>query len=63
MVENPIQDRRSNDRVAKDLIPLAKGSVESQNQGSFLIAPGDELEEQMGAMAIDGDGIPFKSYN
>jgi len=54
-VKDPIQDGRCDDPVAKDLVPLAEAYVLGQDQRPLFVAPRDELEEQTGAVAVDGD--------
>jgi 8-oxo-dGTP pyrophosphatase MutT (NUDIX family) len=55
MMEQAVQDRRRNDRVPKDLCPLAKALVEGENDGASLLAARDELEEEVGAVLVNGD--------
>ena len=52
MVQNPIQGGRGNRNVGEDLIPLGEGLVGVEDGGSFLIPPGNELEEQVCALGI-----------
>jgi len=52
---DPIQDGRGDHRVAEDLVPLAEAADRGQDQGPLLVTQRDELEEQMGAMPVDGD--------
>ena len=35
--------------------PGPEALIAGQNDGSFLVASGDELEEEIGSLAIDGD--------
>jgi hypothetical protein len=55
VLQQPIQDRRGNDRVPKDLPPLAEALVGGQHPSAALIAARDELEEEMGTMLIQRD--------
>ena len=55
MVKDPIQDGRGDHGVAEDLVPLAEAAVGGQDQRPLLVAARDELEEQMGAVTVDGD--------
>jgi len=59
MMQDPVKDGGGDDRIAKDLIPLAEASVGGQDQCPPFIASGYELEEQMRSMAIDGDIADF----
>ena len=54
-MEDPVQDGRGDHRVAEDLVPLGEAAVGGQDQGSLLVAAGDELEEQMRAVTVDRD--------
>jgi len=54
-VKDPIQDGRGDHRVAEDLVPLAEAAVRGQDQGPLLVAPRDELEEQMSPVTVNGD--------
>jgi len=45
VMEDPVQNGRSDDRITEDLVPLAETPVRGQDQGAFLIAPGDELKK------------------
>ena len=55
VVQNPMQDRRGNGNVGKDLVPLGEGLVGSKDGRRFFIPPGNELEEQIGALNIHGE--------
>jgi len=55
VVKDPVQDGRGDHRIAEDLVPLAEAAVRGQDQGPLLVTPRDELEKQMGAVAVDGD--------
>jgi hypothetical protein len=55
VVQDPVQDGRGDDRVAEDLVPLGEAPVRGQDQRFFFVPPGDELEEQMRAVTVDGD--------
>ena len=52
-----VQDRRGNDAVSEHLAPGAEALVGGEDHGAFLIAPADELEEQVGAGLVDGEMI------
>ena len=55
MVQDAVQDRRGNDAVPEYLAPGAEALVGGEDHGAFLIAPADELEEQVGAGLVDGE--------
>jgi hypothetical protein len=55
VIENPVQDGCCDHLIPEDLIPLAEGPVGGLDQGSFFVTPGDELEEEMRAVAVDWD--------
>jgi hypothetical protein len=55
VMQDTVQDGRGDHRIAEDLVPLGEAPVRSHDQGALLIAAGDELEEQMRAVAIDRD--------
>jgi hypothetical protein len=54
MVEKPVEDRRGDDRVAEELLPIAEALVRGQDRRAFLVPVRDELEEQIGLPAVDG---------
>lgn len=47
MMQNPIENSRCDDVILVDISPLAIGFIGSENDRSFLISPGDQLEETM----------------
>ena len=55
MMQQPIQDRRRDQRVAKDFSPRPEAVVRGEDNGASLIPPGDELEEEVGAVLIKRD--------
>ena len=55
VVEEAIEDGRRDDGIAEDLAPRAEALVAGQDDGAALVATGDELEEEVGAVAIDRD--------
>ena len=59
VLKDPIQDGRGDHRVAEDLDLLADAAVRGEEQGTLLTASRDELEEQMGAVPVDGDCTPL----
>ena len=54
MVEEPIENRRGNDGIPEDLAPGAETLITGEQNRALLIAPRDELEEQVGALPING---------
>ena len=52
-MKQPVKDSRSNDRITEDFVPLTKTSIRGQDHRSSFIAPGDELEEEVSAVAVD----------
>ena len=54
VMQDTVQDRGGNGYIGKDLIPLGKGLVGSKDCRGLLIAPGDELEEQVRALNVHG---------
>ena len=47
VVQDAIQNGRSDGDVGKDLIPLGEGLVGSKDGGGFLIAPGNQLKKEI----------------
>lgn len=41
--------------VGKDLAPLAEGFVGGQDDGFVLVAPRDDLEEEVGVTSVVGE--------
>ena len=55
MVEQSIENRRGDDGIPEDLAPGAEALIAGEQNRALLIAPGDELEEQIGALPINRD--------
>jgi len=55
MMQDAVQDGRGDDRITEDLIPLTEAAVGGEDQRALFVAPRDELEEEVGAVAIDAD--------
>ncbi len=53
MVQHAVEDRGGDDAVTEDLAPGAEALVGGQDQRALLVAPADELEEQVGAGLVD----------
>src|SRR5208337_482546 len=55
VVEQPIQDGRGDGAiVVEDAGPLFEGFVSSQHDGATFVTLADDLEEQVGAVLVDG---------
>jgi len=54
MMEKPVEDGRGDDRVAEELLPIAEALIRGQDRRAFLVPVRDELEEQIGLPAVDG---------
>jgi hypothetical protein len=50
MVEEPVENRRGDHRIAKHVAPGAEALIAGEQDRALLIAPRDELEEQIGAL-------------
>jgi hypothetical protein len=53
MVQKPIENRAGDHVIAEDLAPGAKTLVAGNDDRTSLVATRDQLEEQIGALAID----------
>ncbi len=53
MVNQPVEQRGGDDRVAEDLAPFGEAAVRSEDHGATLVASIDELEEQIFAAGND----------
>ena len=53
MMEKPVEDRRGDDRVAEELLPIAEAFVRGQDRRAFLVPVGDELEKEIRLAAVD----------
>jgi hypothetical protein len=54
MVKEPIKNRRANDGIPEDLATGTETLITGEQNRAFLIAARDELEEQVGALPING---------
>jgi hypothetical protein len=53
VMQEPIEERGGNHRVAEDLAPLGKAPVGGEDHGAPLVASVDQLEEQAAAIGDD----------
>jgi hypothetical protein len=53
VVEDSVQDGGGSDPVAEHLPPAAEALVAGEDHGTALEAAADELEEEVGASAVD----------
>src|SRR5690242_9624650 len=54
VVKHAVEDRGGDDPVAKHVAPAAEALVAGQDHRATLVAPADELEEEIGSGAVDG---------
>ncbi len=45
MVEQPVEQRGSDDRITEDVAPFGEASVGSEDHGTLFVAGIDQLEE------------------
>src|SRR5258708_36613045 len=57
MVQDAIEDRRRDDPVAEDVAPAPEALITGQDHRPPLVAPADELKEEIGAGGGMGSGI------
>ena len=55
MVEEPVEERGGDHGVAEDVAPRAEALVAREDDGAPLVAARDQLEEEIGAVAVDRD--------
>ena len=55
MVQQAVEDGGGDHGVAKDLAPGAQALIAGQDDRAPLVAARDQLKEEIGALAIDGD--------
>ena len=53
VMQQAVQDGGGDDAVAEDLAPAAEALVAGEDHGPALVAPADELEEQVGPGPVD----------
>ena len=54
VIEQPVQNRAGDHRISDDPSPLTKALIGRQDDGPIRRAARAELEEQLGAVPIDG---------
>ena len=54
VMQEPVEDGRGNDGVTEELLPVAEAFVRGDDRRALLVAVRDELEEQIGLAALDG---------
>src|SRR5439155_23425401 len=54
MVKDPVEDGRGDDPVAEDVAPTPEALVAGEDHRAPLVAPADELKEEIGAGPVDG---------
>src|SRR5271156_3008682 len=53
MMEEPVEQRGSNDRIAEDVTPFGEAAVGGEDHRALFVAGVDELEEQVAAAGCD----------
>ena len=61
MVEQPIEQRGGNYRIAEDLTPFGKAAVGGEDHRALLVAGVDQLEEQVAAAVGDREVHPVST--
>ena len=59
VVEQPIKECGSDNRIAEDLAPFCEAAVRGEDHGSFFVSCIDELEEQIAAAGNDWQVADF----
>ncbi len=52
MMQNPIENSRSDNVILEDITPFAIGFIGSENDRRFLVSPGDQLEETVRSQLV-----------
>ena len=52
VMQDTIQDGGGNSDIGKNLIPLGEGLIGSEDGGGLLIAPGNQLEEEVSPLNV-----------
>ena len=55
VMEHAIEDRRRNDAIAKHVAPAREALIAREDHRAPLVPASDELEEEIGALAVDGE--------
>ena len=55
VVQEPVEQRGGHDRVAEHGAPLGEALVRGEDHGALLVAGVHEVEEEVGALRVDGD--------
>ena len=53
MVQQPVEDRTGDYGIAEDLTPGAETLIAGDDDRTALVTARDQLEEQVGALAVD----------
>ena len=53
MVQQAIEQRRGDHRIAEDLAPFSEAAVAGEDHGALFVAGVDQLEEEVGATSGD----------
>src|SRR5271157_712188 len=59
VVEEAVEDGGGEDLVGEDLAPFAEGLVAGDDDGALLVAAGDDLEDEVGVVAGQGEVAGF----
>jgi hypothetical protein len=59
MMEQPIEQRRGDNRITEDVAPFGKAAVGSEDHRALFVAGVDELEEQVAAASGDRQVADF----
>ena len=62
VVHEPVDHRRGDHGVAEDLAPAPKGLVRGDDDAGPLVTGRDQLEEQVGGLAVEGDVADFVDH-
>lgn len=55
VVDDAVDHRRGDDLITEYVSPAGEGQVRGQNQRGVFVAAGDQLEEQVGRVLLEGD--------
>jgi hypothetical protein len=54
VVKKPVEDSGSDHRIPEEFLPVGEALVGGDDRGAALVAMRDELEEEVGLAAVDG---------